>query len=155
MFTISFLIYPSLAYTATDKLIFLNCAEITLTSTFSSLFLAISTCACATAADDGEFSPLLTYTSTVVLPILLGYIVWLLKQQKKDKDANSKGTMLLLRVQLIEYHDKYMKLGEIPSYAYDNFVEMYNAYHALGGNGMVTKMYDEIQEIHLKNGGKD
>lgn len=97
----------------------------------------------------------LLQTYTVVLPILLGYIVWLLKQQKKDKDANSKGTMLILRVQLIEYHDKYMKIGEIPSYAYDNFVEMYNAYHALGGNGMVTKMYNEIQEIHLKNRGKD
>lgn len=73
----------------------------------------------------------LLQTYTIVLPILLGYIVWLLKQQKKDRDANSKGTMLLLRVQLIEYHDKYMKLGEIPSYAYENFVEMYNAYHAL------------------------
>lgn len=97
----------------------------------------------------------LLQTYTIILPIVLGYIVWLLKQQKKDKDANSKGTMLLLRVQLIEYHDKYMKLGEIPSYAYDNFVEMYNAYHALGGNGMVTKMYNEIQEIHLKNRGKD
>ena len=94
----------------------------------------------------------LLQTYTVVLPILLGYIVWLLKQQKKDRDANSKGTMLLLRVQLIEYHDKYMKLGEIPSYAYENFVEMYNAYHALGGNGMATKMYEEIKEIRLKNG---
>ena len=97
----------------------------------------------------------LLQTYTVVLPILLGYIVWLLKQQKKDRDANSRGTMLLLRVQLIEYHDKYMKLGEIPSYAYENFVEMYNAYHALGGNGMATKMYEEIKEIRLKNGGKD
>lgn len=58
---------------------------------------------------------LLLQTYTIVLPILLGYIVWLLKQQKKDKDANGKGTMLLLRVQLIEYHDKYMKIGEIPS----------------------------------------
>jgi hypothetical protein len=102
-----------------------------------------------------KMKEILLQTYTIALPILLGYIVWLLKQQKKDKDANSKGTMLLLRVQLIEYHDKYMKLGEIPSYAYDNFVEMYNAYHALGGNGMVTKMYNEIQEIHLKNGGKD
>ena len=92
----------------------------------------------------------LLQTYTIVLPILLGYIVWLLKQQKKDRDANSKGTMLLLRVQLIDYHDKYMKLGEIPSYAYENFVEMYNAYHALGGNGMATKMYEEIKEIRLK-----
>nr|DAW00722.1 MAG TPA: holin protein [Bacteriophage sp.]DAW30503.1 MAG TPA: holin protein [Bacteriophage sp.]DAX11950.1 MAG TPA: holin protein [Bacteriophage sp.] len=97
----------------------------------------------------------LLQTYIIVLPIFLGYIVWLLQQQKKDRDANSKGTMLLLRVQLIEYHDKYVKLGEIPSYAFDNFVEMYNAYHALGGNGMVTKMYNEIQELHLRSGGKE
>lgn len=89
-------------------------------------------------------------TYTVVLPIFLGYIVWLLQRQKNDRDANSKGTMLLLRVQLIEYHDKYIKLGEIPSYAYQNFVEMYDAYHDLGGNGMITKMKEEIEELHLK-----
>lgn len=90
-------------------------------------------------------------TYTIALPIILGYIVWLLKRQKKDRSANSKGTMLLLRVQLIDYHDKYIKLGTIPSYAYENFVEMYEAYHALGGNGMVTKMYEEIHNLHLKN----
>ena len=94
---------------------------------------------------------------TVALPIVLtafmGYIVWLLERQKTDRDANSKGTMLLLRVQLIEYHDKYMKLGEIPSCAYQNFQEMYEAYHALGGNGMVTKMKNEIEELHLKQKG--
>lgn len=97
---------------------------------------------------------LLLQTYTIALPIILGYIVWILQQQKKDRDANSKGTMLLLRVQLIEYHDKYMREGEIPSYAYDNFSEMYKAYHALGGNGMIMKMYEEIQHLHLKNGGK-
>lgn len=85
----------------------------------------------------------------IVLTALMGYIVWLLKQQKKERDANSRGTMLLLRVQLIEYHDKYMALGKIPSYAYQNFCEMYEAYHELGGNGMVTKMYEEIHELHL------
>ena len=93
-------------------------------------------------------------TYTIVLPIivtaLMGYVVWLLKNQKKDRDANSKGTMLLLRVQLIEYHDKYMRLGDIPSYAYENFMEMYDAYHALGGNGMITKMMHEIDEVHLR-----
>lgn len=94
----------------------------------------------------GEF---LMSTYTIVLPVILGYIVWLLKRQKTDRDANSKGTMLLLRVQLIEYHDKYMAMGEIPSYAYENFCEMYEAYHALGGNGMITKMKEEIEELHL------
>lgn len=96
---------------------------------------------------------------------------WLLKEQKKrqqkdavernkriadeneKRDANSAGTMLLLRVQLIEYHDRYMKIGYIPSYAYENFCQMYEAYHRLGGNGMVEKMHDEIQELHLKRKG--
>ena len=90
----------------------------------------------------------------IILTALMGYIVWLLKKQKRDRDANSKGTMLLLRVQLIEYHDKYMRLGEIPSYAYENFNEMYDAYHKLGGNGMVTKMKQEIEELHLKKKGQ-
>lgn len=101
---------------------------------------------------------LLLQTYLVALPIILtalmGYIVWLLKKQKRDRDANSKGTMLLLRVQLIEYHDKYMRIREIPSYAYENFNEMYDAYHKLGGNGMVTKMKQEIEELHLKKKGQ-
>ena len=97
---------------------------------------------------------ILLQTYTIVLPILLGYIVWLLKNQKKDRDANSKGTMLLLRVQLIEYHAKYTALGTIPSYAYQNYCEMYEAYHELGGNGMVTKMKQEIEELHIKRKGE-
>lgn len=100
---------------------------------------------------------MLKETYTIALPIVLtafmGYIVWLLKNQKSDRDANSRGTMLLLRVQMIEYHNKYMKLGEIPSYAYQNFQEMYEAYHELGGNGMVTKMKNEIEDLHLKQKG--
>lgn len=99
----------------------------------------------------GEF---MMQTYMIALPIvltsLLGYVVWLLQNQKKARDANSKGTMLLLRVQLIEYHTKYTALGEIPSYAYQNFIEMYDAYHELGGNSMITKMRDEIDELHLK-----
>lgn len=80
----------------------------------------------------------------------MGYVVWILKNQKKDRDASGKGIMLLLRVQLIEYHNKYTDMGEIPTYAYQNFIEMYDAYHALGGNGMVTKMKEEIDELNFK-----
>ena len=97
----------------------------------------------------------LMQTYTIALPIALGYIVWLLKTQKKSRDANSRGTMLLLRVQLIEYHDKYMKRGTIPSYAYENFIEMYDAYHALGGNGMVTHMKEEIEELNFNKSVKE
>lgn len=93
---------------------------------------------------------ILIQTYTVALPILLGYIVWLLKRQKRDRDANGKGTMLLLRVQLIEYHDRYTREGHIPSYALTNFIEMYESYHELGGNGMVTEMYKEVLELEIR-----
>ena len=94
---------------------------------------------------------LLFQTYTIVLPILLGYIVWLLKQQKKSRDANSKGTMLLLRVQLIEYHEKWTERGYITKHGLENFIEMYNAYHSLGGNGMITHLLEEVQELPIKN----
>ncbi len=58
--------------------------------------------------------------------------------------------MLLLRVALIEYHAKYTAIGSIPSYAYENFCEMYEAYRAMGGNGMVVKMKLEIDDLNLK-----
>ncbi len=76
------------------------------------------------------------------------------KAAEKRQGCEWRGTMLLLRVQLIDYHDRYMRQGEIPSYAYENFVEMYEAYHDLGGNGMVTKMYEEISELNLKKKGE-
>lgn len=37
--------------------------------------------------------------------------------------------------------------------AYENFCDMYEAYHALGGNGTGTKLYEEIKALHLKNKG--
>lgn len=97
----------------------------------------------------------LMQTYIIALPILLGYVVWLLKAQKKERDANSRGTMLLLRVQLIEYHDKYMALDYIPSYAYENFCEMYEAYHDLGGNGMITHMYEEVKKLEIRKTAKE
>ncbi len=88
-------------------------------------------------------------TYTIALPIVLGYIVWLLKEGKLIRSANSEGTKCLLRVKLIEYHDKYMEKKAIPSYALRNWVEMFNAYKQLGGNGMIDGMDKEIHDLPI------
>ena len=90
-------------------------------------------------------------TYTIALPLLLGYVIWLLKRQKRDRDANSKGTMLLLRVQLIEYHEKWTKRDYITKHGLENFLEMYQAYHELGGNGMVTHLLEEVRKLPIRN----
>ena len=88
-------------------------------------------------------------TYTIALPIVLGYIVWLLKEGKGIRSANSEGTKCLLRVKLIEYHDKYMEKKAIPSYALRNWVEMFNAYKRLGGNGMIDGMDHEVRSLPI------
>ncbi len=105
---------------------------------------------------------ILLETYTILLPILLGYIVWLLKEQRKSaenarkaenekRDSISRGAMLLLRVQLIEYHEEWMRRGYVTKHGIQNFIEMYNTYHSLGGNGMVTHLLEEVSELPIKN----
>lgn len=89
-------------------------------------------------------------TYSIVLPVVLGYIVWLLKQQKKDRDANGKGTMLMLRAKLIEYHKEWIERDYITKHGLQNFIEMYEAYHELGGNGMVTHLLEEVEQLQIK-----
>lgn len=90
-------------------------------------------------------------TYTIALPIILSYIVWMLKQQNKKRDANAQGTVMLLRIQLIEYHDKYCALGYIPNYVYQNYVDLYEAYHNMDGNGLGDKMMEEVKMLEVRN----
>lgn len=76
-------------------------------------------------------------------------------QVKKASNSNVKtiardqALRSLLRVKLIDYHDKYMGEGEIPSYALDNYEDMFEAYTGLGGNGMIKQMHEEMKELKI------
>lgn len=98
----------------------------------------------------------------IVLTSMMGYVVYLLKSNRHRKDleevvqhqqqeATKEALKCLLRVKLIEYHEEYIHSGSIPSYTLQNFIEMYDAYHALGGNGMITQMLTEIKALQIKN----
>ena len=78
-----------------------------------------------------------------------------LRDEKREtreirQKAIGDGVLSLLRIQLIEYHDKYMTEEDIPSYVYENWDEMYSAYEALGGNGMVKRMKDDVDRLRLR-----
>lgn len=106
----------------------------------------------------------MSYIISIVLSVISGSLVFVVQSlikeneklrygkkedDKKKQDALSNGVMNLLKIQLIEYHNKYMQNGNIPSYVYDNFDEMYKAYEALGGNGMVKRMKEDIDRLRL------
>lgn len=78
-----------------------------------------------------------------------------LRQSKKEESekrehALKDGLTCLLRVQLIEYHEKYMDKHSIPNYAYENWEKMFKAYKELGGNGMMIQMDEDIRDLEFK-----
>lgn len=106
---------------------------------------------------------ILLQTYPIVLTAVLGYVVWLLKKQNSTRDENAKkqtacnkaivnGLKILLRIQLMEYHAKWMKRGYVTKHGLENFLEIYAAYHALGGNGVGTHMKNDIEELPIGEG---
>lgn len=74
----------------------------------------------------------------------------------KRERAMQDGLQSLLRSKIIDYHDKYMERGYCPIYAKETIRRSYEAYHDLGGNGVVTKLYNDLMalpEEEKQNGG--
>ena len=85
-----------------------------------------------------------------VVTALCSYMVHALKENRKVNDANAKGTMLLLRRQIISDHRKYCQQGEPMShFEFDDINEIHDTYKDLGGNGLTDKMFAELQAIDL------
>ena len=79
------------------------------------------------------------FFAAVSLALLSG-IVWAIV-------ALFAGVRSLLRKEIIDEYNHYMDTGYIPIYALENVVEMYKAYHRLGGNGACTKIVEELKEL--------
>ena len=104
----------------------------------------------------------ITATALSIITSVLAFILQnLVRENQRLRDerretreirqkAIGDGVLSLLRIQLIEYHDKYMTEEDIPSYVYENRDEMYSAYEALGGNGMVKRMKDDVDRLRLR-----
>lgn len=69
------------------------------------------------------------------------------RKKGKSQDALQSGVQALLRDRIIQVHNHYMEKGAIPVYGMENVLDMYTAYHALGGNGAVTKLVDALKEL--------
>ena len=96
---------------------------------------------------------------------LLGYIIWVLQEQRKETKeirrltadefgAIKEGLKELLLDSIATAHDKYVMGDDLLSVAAFNRIEdIYNAYKKLGGNGGADMMMKEIKNEPL-DGGK-
>lgn len=82
-----------------------------------------------------------------------GVVCTWMKRKFKEHDDLRNGLQAILRNDIIKMHDKYMEKEYIPIYALDSVNKMYSAYHKLGGNGTVTKLVEEMQELPTEKQG--
>lgn len=69
------------------------------------------------------------------------------KIRKVEQEAIKNGIQALLRDGIINQYNKYMEKKYIPIYALENVEAMYKEYHALGGNGTITHLYEELLDL--------
>ena len=104
---------------------------------------------------------IITITTSVVSAMLVFILQSVIRENRKlrherdekhasEETALKDGVLCLFRVKMIEYHEKYMDSGHISSHGFQNGMLMYKAYRALGGNGMIEHMKDEIEELHIE-----
>lgn len=71
----------------------------------------------------------------------------LAKRQKEESLKNKAlhdGMQALLRDRIIDAYNHYKDKRCCPIYAKENVKRMYDAYHALGGNDVATKIKDNL-----------
>ena len=94
--------------------------------------------------------PLISGAAVVLVAIIEAVAARERKRIKIDdqkSDALMNGVQALLRREIIAEYNHYTEQGHIQIYGIENVLDMYNAYKALGGNGMATKLVEVLKQL--------
>lgn len=96
-------------------------------------------------------------TDTIVVAIIgavvtFGNVIYTTVSARNERkrhrtDDVEKGLQCLLRAEIIRSHEKYIDRGKCPLYAKESLTQVYDSYHALGGNGTVTRLYNSCLDL--------
>lgn len=85
----------------------------------------------------------------IALPIILGYLVWLLKEERNERRANSQGMREILGYMLDRWHEEFILQNYVTTDQRNQYEEVYKAYAANKGNGARAAKWAEIQKLHV------
>ena len=92
----------------------------------------------------------------IILPILLGYLVWLLKEErterkdiKTEQSATTLGIKEILGYMIDRYYSEIMLQGYITTDQRNTIEGVFVAYAANKGNGARKKKYEELMKIRI------
>lgn len=93
---------------------------------------------------------------TIALPILLGYLIWLLKEErserkeiKSEQNATTLGIKEILGYMIDRYYSEIMLQGYITTDQRNTIEGVFIAYAANKGNGARKKKYEELMKVTI------
>lgn len=92
---------------------------------------------------------ILTHIVDVALPVILGYVVWLLKEERAERKANNLGMKEILGYMIDRWHEEFLLQGYVTTEQRNTFDDVYKAYAANKGNGARKTKYEEVQRMHI------
>ena len=115
----------------------------------------------------------LSAISTIATGVI-GYLVYRIKKKEEDKDEELKkqrkeaamhverqekeaeafrvSLLALIRDRILQGYRYYRRENGISPQDLETMTKLYMAYHALGGNGTITALYDKIKALPIKEG---
>ena len=92
----------------------------------------------------------------IILPVLLGYLVWLLKEErterkdiKTEQNATTLGIKEILGYMIDRYYSEIMLQGYITTDQRNTIEGVFVAYAANKGNGARKKKYEELMKVTI------
>lgn len=92
----------------------------------------------------------------IILPVLLGYLVWLLKEErterkdiKAEQNATTLGIKEILGYMIDRYYSEIMLQGYITTDQRNTIEGVFIAYAANKGNGARKKKYEELMKVTI------
>lgn len=94
----------------------------------------------------------------IIAGAVISYIFALYRAKKRENDALRAGVQALLRDRIIQAYNHYVQdKGWIPIYAKESIDACYKSYEALGDNGVIDSLMEQLNELpnYNLNGGKN
>lgn len=85
----------------------------------------------------------------VSLPIILGYIVWELKENRKERKANTQGMKEILGYMIDRWYEEFRLRGSITTDQRNTFESAYKAYAANHGNGAREAKWHTVEKMPI------
>lgn len=92
---------------------------------------------------------IITHIVDIALPVLLGYIVYILKDEREERKANTQGMKEILGYMIDRWHEEFVLQGYVTTDQRNQFEGVYKAYAKNKGNGAREKKWEEVKALHI------